>query len=347
MNRIFATIVLATIFSAGFGQSDLSSVYRFLTVPGSAYSASLGGAPIVSADSNINFIADNPALLKPELDQQVGLNFSNIYPGINMGLVSWGYDLKELGFVGAGLQYMNYGEMDRIDQFGNEIGTFTGGDYALIIGWSQPLMKNLRLGASIKGIYSKIDHYDALAAAFDAGLTYHNPDLQLTVSFVAKNIGSQVEEYVEGENEPLPQDYQFGIAKGLEHAPFRFSVVAHHLHDFDLLLENSNTVTPNNTDLPPEEIETDYIRKDAEKIMRHLIFAVEFMPSQKISARVGYNYYRRSTMKMIEKGGLVGFSMGASVLIKGFHIEYARSTYHLAGATNHISVRTSLQRFFK
>ncbi|HKK58276.1 MAG TPA: type IX secretion system protein PorQ [Salinivirga sp.] len=347
MNRFFGILFFILSVLSGFGQSDLSSVYRFLTVPTSAYSASLGGAPIVSADSSINFIADNPALLKPKLDQQVGLNFTNLHPGVNMGMIAWGYDLKELGFVGAGLQYMNYGEMDRIDQFGNDMGTFNGGDYALIIGWSQPLMKNLRLGASVKGIYSKIDRYDALAAAFDAALTYHNPDLQLTVSLMAKNIGTQIEPYVEGEDEPLPQDYQFGVAKGLEHAPFRFSVVAHHLHDFDLLLTNNNTVTPNNTNLPPEEIETDYIRKDAEKIMRHLIFALEFIPSKRISARVGYNYYRRSTMKMIDKGGMVGFSLGASVLIKGFHIEYARASYHLAGATNHISVRTNLGRFFE
>ncbi len=347
MNRFFGFLFLVTTVLSGFGQSDLSSVYRFLTVPGSAYSASLGGAPIVSADSSINLMTDNPALLKPKMDKQVGLNFTNLHPGVNMGMVAWGYDLKELGFVGAALQYMNYGEMDRIDQFGSNMGTFNGGDYALIIGWSQPLMENLRLGANVKGIYSEIDHYDALAAAFDASLTYHNPNLQLTVSFVAKNIGTQIDEYVEGENEPLPQDYQLGIAKGLEHAPFRFSLVAHHLHDFDLLLTNKNTVTPNNTDLPPEEIETDYIRKDAEKIMRHLIFAVEFVPSRIISARIGYNYYRRSTMKMIDKGGMVGFSLGASVLIKGFYIEYARASYHLAGATNHISVRTRIGRFFE
>lgn len=330
----------------GYAQDDISTVYKFLTIPSSAYEASLGGSPIASADSNINMITVNPALLNPGLDQQIGISYNNIQPGVSLGLVSWGYDLEALGFLALGMQYLNYGEMDKYDQYGNDLGTFTGGDYAFILGWSQPLMKYLRLGANVKGIYSKIDIYDAFAAAFDAGLTYNNPDLKLTVSLVAKNIGNQINSYVNAAEEPLPMDYQFGISKGLAHAPFRFSLVAHHLHKANLLLTNENTVVPNNTDLAPEEIETDYIRKDAEKIARHLIFGFEFKPSEKFSARIGYNYYQRSTMKMIEKGGLTGISIGGTLLIKGFYIEYARASYHLAGATNHISVRTNLNRFF-
>lgn len=328
-------------------QDDISTVYKFLTIPASAYEASLGGSPVASPDSNINMITVNPALLNPGLDQQIGLNYANIQPGVSVGLVSWGYDLKALGFLAVGIQYLNYGEMSKYDQYGNDQGTFTGGDYAFIVGWSQPLMKNLRLGANVKGIYSKIDIYKAYAAAFDAGLTYNNPDLKLTVSMVAKHIGNQIDPYVEGSEEPLPMDYQFGISKGLAHAPFRFSLVAHHLHKANLLLTNENTVLPNNTDLAPEELETDYIRKDAEKVARHLIFGFEFRPSEKFSARVGYNYYQRSTMKLIDRGGMTGFSLGATLRIKGFYIEYARAAYHLAGATNHISVRTNLGRFFK
>ncbi|PLX15628.1 MAG: hypothetical protein C0599_16520 [Salinivirgaceae bacterium] len=330
----------------GFTQDDISTVYKFLTIPSSAYEASLGGSTIASADSNINMITVNPALLNPGLDNQIGINYTNIHPGVSLGLVAWGYDLKSLGFIGVGMQYLNYGEMDKYDQYGNGLGTFTGGDYAFIVSWSTPLMKYLRLGANVKGIYSKIDIYNAYAAAFDAGLTYNNPDIKLTVSMVAKNIGNQIDSYVDGADEPLPMDYQFGISKGLAHAPFRFSLVAHHLHKADLLLTNENTVVPNNTDLEPEEIETDYIRKDAEKIARHLIFGFEFRPSEKFSARIGYNYYQRSTMKMIDKAGFTGISIGGTIQIKGFYIEYARAAYHLAGATNHLSIRTNLNRFF-
>ncbi len=348
MKKTLFAIILGLLFPVSmYCQSDLSSVYRFLTVPTSAYSASMGGSPIVSADSSINFVADNPALLTPGLHQQVAMNYTNVHPGINMGMVSWGYDLESLGFVGAGLQYLNYGEMVRYDEYGHETGSFTGGDYALIIGWSQPLMKNLRLGASVKGIYSKIEKYDALATAFDAAMTYRNPDILLSVSLIAKNIGTQIDEFVPGSEEHLPEDIQLGIAKGLKYAPFRFTVIAHHLHDYDLILVNENTVTPNNTDLEPEKIDTDYVNEKTENVMRHFIFGVELIPSEKFSARLSYNHYKRSTMKMINKGGLVGFSLGASILVKQFHIEYALTSNHLAGLTNHISIRTNLERFLK
>jgi hypothetical protein len=346
MKYSIVVFIIFLIAKLGYSQDDITAVYKFLTIPSSAYEASLGGSPIASPDSNINMLTVNPALLNPGLDQQIGINYNNVQPGVSLGLVSWGYDMKALGFLAVGIQYLNYGNMDRYDEFGNSQGTFSGGDYAFIVGWSQPLMKNLTLGANVKGIYSKIDIYKAYAAAFDAGLTYNNPKLKLTVSAVAKNIGNQIDPYVEGVEESLPMDYQFGISKGLAHAPFRFSVVAHNLHKTEMLITNENTVIPNNTDLAPEELETDYIREDAEKIARHLIFGFEFRPSEKFSARVGYNYYQRSTMKMVEKGGLTGFSLGATLRIKGFYIEYARAAYHLAGATNHISVRTNLRRFF-
>ncbi|MDA3867556.1 MAG: type IX secretion system protein PorQ [Salinivirgaceae bacterium] len=344
----YGIIIFALLISTGLlrAQSDYSSVYRFLTLPTSAYSASLGGSPIASADSNINLISVNPALLNEKTHSQMGLNFSNVSPGINMGMIAYGFDWAEKGSFGFGFQYLNYGQMDAYDEFGADMGTFSGGDYALMASWSQLLLKDLRIGATVKGIYSKIDRYQSLAAAFDAGLTYNNEEWLLTVSVVAKNIGSQIDEYIEGENEPLPQDYQFGIAKGLPHAPFRFSVVAHHLHQTNLLIENQNTVTPNNTDLAPDELEIDYINNQSEKIARHLIFGVEFLPSEKFTARVGYNYYRRSTMKMIEKGGMVGFSLGASLLIKGIHVEYAYTANHLAGGINQLSIRTNPSRFF-
>lgn len=329
-----------------FSQRDYTSVYGFLNVPSSAYAASLGGSPIASADSNINLFVVNPSLLYSGNNHQVGVNYTNVSPGLNMGMVSWGYDMDQYGNFGLAIQYLNYGEMDRYDEFGYNQGTFSGGDYAFVASWSQLLLDNLRIGINTKLIYSKIEQYDALAAAFDAGLTYNNPELLLTVAFVAKNIGSQIDEYIEGENENLPQDFQFGIAKKLAHAPFRFSIVAHRLHEANLIIKNKNTVTPNNTGLEPDELETDYLNNSTEKLMRHLIFGVELAPGKKFSARLGYNYYRRSTMKMIEKGGLVGFSLGATVQIKGMFVEYAYTASHLAGGINQISIRTNASRFF-
>jgi predicted Na+-dependent transporter len=44
---------------------------------------------------------------------------------------------------------------------------------------------------------------------------------------------------------------------------------------------------------------------------------------------------------------MVGFSMGLGLKVSKFHIAYGRSTYHLAGATNHFSLTTSLSEFYR
>lgn len=346
MTKTFQLFLFVFFPFSLWSQTEFSTVYGFLNLPSSAYAASLGGSPIVSPDSNINLFVVNPALLKSGQNHQMGVNFTNVSPALNMGMVAWGYDYEKIGNVGIAIQYMNYGQMDRYDEFGTNQGTFSGGDYVLVASWSQLLLKDLRLGVNAKLIHSKIDRYTATAAAFDAGLTYDNKELLLTASFVAKNIGRQIDEYIDGEKEHLPRDYQLGIAKKLEHAPFRFSLVGHHLHQANLIIKNKNTTTPNNTNLEPDELETDYLNNNSEKLFRHLIFGVEFLPGKKFSARVGYNYYRRSTMKMIEKGGMVGFSLGATVLVKGLYIDYAYTASHIAGGINQISIRTNASRFF-
>ena len=47
------------------------------------------------------------------------------------------------------------------------------------------------------------------------------------------------------------------------------------------------------------------------------------------------------------KSKLVGFSYGFGVNIKKIRIEYARSSYHLAGGSNHITIGMNIDEVFK
>mgnify|MGYP006131389539 FL=1 len=76
--------------------------------------------------------------------------------------------------------------------------------------------------------------------------------------------------------------------------------------------------------------------------MRHLIFNTEVLISKNIIFRLGYNYRRRQELAFEEKSGTVGLSIGASVKVSKFNISYGRSTYHLAGPSNHFTVNTSI-----
>jgi len=61
---------------------------------------------------------------------------------------------------------------------------------------------------------------------------------------------------------------------------------------------------------------------------------------------LGYNYKRRQEMKMNSWPGMVGFSFGFGFRIKKFHMAYGRSSYHLAGGSNHFSLTTNLSQFY-
>jgi hypothetical protein len=47
-------------------------------------------------------------------------------------------------------------------------------------------------------------------------------------------------------------------------------------------------------------------------------------------------------MKVASQPGIVGFSFGLGIHVSRFHIDYARSAWHLAGASNHFSISVNL-----
>ncbi|NJK97431.1 MAG: hypothetical protein HC905_23220 [Bacteroidales bacterium] len=79
--------------------------------------------------------------------------------------------------------------------------------------------------------------------------------------------------------------------------------------------------------------------------MRHIILGVEFNPTRNFFVRAGYNYQRRKEMTLTSKTGLVGFSLGFGIKISKITIDYGRSAYHLAGASNHFSLSINLDDF--
>jgi len=77
------------------------------------------------------------------------------------------------------------------------------------------------------------------------------------------------------------------------------------------------------------------------------VFGVEFSPLKSFYIRGGYNYQRRSEMKIESRIAMVGFSWGFGIKISKFHLSYGRASYHLAGASNHFSLSSDLSSFYK
>lgn len=332
--------------TALLAQTGGNSTYAFLKLPNAARSAALGGDVISIADNDLNFAYHNPALLTPDMNNSFVMNYVNYIADINIGYLSYARQFDKAGTFAAGLHYINYGIFTRADIIGNKLGEFTAAEYALNLMWAKPLDDHLSLGVTLKPVYSQLDRYKSFGLAFDLGLLYRASNGRTSGGLVAKNIGYQIKAYHEGNHEPLPFDLQLGISHRLAHAPFRFTLLFHHLDEWDLTYTN-----PNNDDqIDPFTGEVEEKRGvDAffNKAIRHVSVGVEVLPTENFHIDLGMNFLRREEMKIDSRPYLTGLSIGFGFKLNRFHISYGRAAYHLAAASNHFSISTSIDAFFK
>ncbi len=70
---LMAVFAVALVAMADDGPK--TTAYNFLSVPSSTHVYGLGGHNLTIIDDDINLVEQNPALLGPEYDHQVGINY--------------------------------------------------------------------------------------------------------------------------------------------------------------------------------------------------------------------------------------------------------------------------------
>jgi hypothetical protein len=342
-SRFIVALIIGLIPVLVQAQKGGESTYSFLGLTNSARVAALGGESVSLMDDDINLVFHNPALLTAGMHNNLNLNYVNYFAGVNFGYASYGYHREGIGNFVAGIHYVDYGTFDRTDELGENMGTFRASEYALNLVYSRSIIDSmLTAGINLKPIFSSFEQYNSLGIAVDAGVTYHNTGTLTTLGLVAKNMGVQLTTYT-GVREKLPFEIQAGITQGLAHAPFRFSITYQNLERWDLTYEKSDNVNnPLGEDLKKSGFDV-----FGDKLMRHFVYGVEFLIGENFHADLGYNYKRRKEMSVAAKPGTVGFSWGFGFRISKFHIAYGRSSYHLAGGTNHFSLTTNLSEFYR
>jgi len=341
-------ILLVLLLSATdlFAQIGGNGVYQFLNINTSARVAALGGNQIAVKDNDPFLALANPALLNHEMDNKLAMTYTNYLADVGMGFASYTKDYDSLGTFNVGLQYVDYGQFDETDIAGNDLGTFSAGEYALIIGYAKPLDTNFSIGVNLKAIHSSFYDNISNGIAADLALNYFSKRRQIDIALVTRNIGTQISTYAEGgEKEKLPFEIQLGFSKRLKNVPIRFGIIAQQLQDWDLTYDDP---TPDNTSLFDNQDEnTSNERSFPNQVAKHMIFNAEFLVTKNFNVRVGYNLMRRSELKIDEKLGTVGLSWGLGFRINKFHFSYGRSAFHQAGATNTFSVSTRLLDFIQ
>jgi len=342
--RNYIVILIISISSSLFAQIGGEATYQFMTLPNSARVSSLSNSSTGLWDNDLNLTLSNPSLLDSSMHRHLALNYADYIADINYGMVAYSHHIENIGTFAVAINYMHYGDFKEADATGQITGEFTASDYAFNIIYAKALYPNLQIGANLKFLYSNYYQYFSSGIALDAGITYHNDKKKNSLAFIIRNFGHQIKPYREGNYESLPFDMQLAFAQRLKHAPFRFLIALHHIHNWSLAydspLDEENNIVGEE---PPEKSSFDKIGDEA---IRHLNLGVELVPGKNFYLRVGYNFQRMKEMVIEDKFGMVGFSFGAGIRIYKFHISYGRAVYHIAGATNTFSITSNLNEFF-
>lgn len=191
----------------------------------------------------------------------------------------------------------------------------------------------------MKFISSNYEQYSAFAICTDLGINYYDPDHDLSLSLVFRNLGGQVKKFNDTYDR-LPWDIQIGWTQSLSSLPIRFSVTAVNLNKWSLPYydrEDKNSTTSN------------IVMKESfgSNLFRHLTFAAEYVPTDRLYIGIGYSYKTNTDMATFSRNFLSGFSISAGLKVKMFGFGVALSQPHVGGTTFMFNLSTNIQEFLK
>lgn len=343
MKFIFSFFLILISFSS-IAQTGGTTSFALLDLTYNARAAGLGNDFISAKDQDINLGVANPSLYNDKMHNTLSANQAILSGGINYGQVVYGKKLK-IGFLGTSIRYVNYGEFRRTDINGSDQGAFNPFECIIGAGYGKQLNPRISVGTNLNLIYSQLESYSAFGAAIDLAGTYTNKNEDFLVTAMVKNAGMQFKSYYNKQKAPLPAEFQIAAAYKLSHAPFRFSILAHHLNKWNITYVDPN-LKPTVDALTGDSIPVKYAGF-GEKLARHFTYSVEILASKNIHLRFGFDYQKRQEMKLEARPGIAGLTFGLGLYFKKISIDYGFSVYSRAGFNNMLTLSTNLSRWKK
>lgn len=297
---------------------DGTSVYTFLNIPVSARQAALGGDAVSVRDGDVGFTTVNPALMNLEQDKMLSINYASYLADSQYGTISYVKDLNYGHLLSVNARFMDYGKMPRTDEAANISGNFSAIDAAFGLGYAYQFEDEWTIGGNVNLVTSKIDNYTSMAISGSAGVTYHFPLTNETLSLVARNFGYQIRPY-NGVRENLPFRIDLGYTKIMDEFPLALTITAHDLQKFNISQDYNNN---------GQEV------RWTRKIFDHLSIGAEIFPEQAFNIRFGYNVKRGNELAVVDQRSFAGLSAGFGVKISYFKFDYAHVRYHNSSNVN-------------
>jgi hypothetical protein len=296
--RCAGTAALLATLCAGVGAGTAGSTSaQFLKIPPGARAAAMGEAYCGLAD-DVDAIVWNPAgLVQADGVQQTFMHNAWL-EGINQEYAALSVHIDERSAFGLAVEYVNVGDIARIDRLGNDRGSYNAYDLLGSVSYARQLKPKLAVGVSLKMLQEKIESETARALAFDAGALYRASErFQLGCS--VRNAGSAVTFRETGY--PLPLDLRAGASYRLQR----------------------NTVLVSDIDLPSDSAAAVH-------------FGAEYWYTKlkgiDLAVRGGF---RSNTMT--DLGSMAGISTGFGVRWGTWGADYALSPYGILGMSHRLN----------
>ena len=287
--------------------------YDFLRLDVGARAGALNGS-FVSMTNDPNLLFYNPAGI-PTLERTTfSLGYFKHLLDVNAGSLTFGTNVEGIGAIGSGIVYIDYGSFDETDASMNSLGTFGARELAVSVGWGTSIETNTTIGGALKLIHSSLASYRSTALAVDLGVLYFIPTEQITLGASVLNLGAQTDLYA-GVRESLPLDVRVGITKRPEHLPVLLNLNFHKLTE------------------------------PRDNLLAHLqdfSFGAEFLLSESLRLRLGYDNEHRRELKLGTSAGLAGFSAGLGVLVGEYSFDYAFNSLGRIGSFHRLSLGMTL-----
>lgn len=330
--RFIISLLTAVAVVATASAQTGSSAYNFLELPSSAQAFGLGGVAPAIINDDVNLVDQNPALIGPELDKQIALSYMHYLGSSNFASARFGSYAGEHGGWMVGFRYLNHGEITATDPDGTVTGSFKPSDLVFEAGYAHDFSDRVRGGIMLKGISSNYTDYSAFALATDLGINYYNPDKDLSLGFVVKNLGGQLKRFDKAYTR-LPIDVQIGYMQGLGSSPFSLAITAWHLTKWNLPYYAHDKDNPSVLEKKS---------KFMSNLFRHLVFGLQYRPSDNFFIDLGYNYKTRTDMSTFHRSFLSGFSAALGVNVKSFRFAVSYAMPHKGGTSLMLNISSSL-----
>ncbi len=298
--------------------------YSFLNISTSTHAYALGGSGAAVIDDDVTLTDQNPALLGPEIESQLAVNYMHYLAGSNFAGARFGHSAGEHSAWAAGIRYLNFGSITGFEADGTETGTFTPQDIVFEGTYSRDINSYFRGGINLKMVYSNYEQYTAFAMAADLGINYYYDVYDLSLSLVLRNMGGQLKRF-DKRHASMPFEIELAYMQGLGNSPFSLAITATDLTHWRLPYYNHDQQDAENRQAEKQSFGSD--------LMRHLIFGLQYNPNEKFYIALGYNNRVRTDMSSYHRNFLSGWSVGAGFKVKSFGVSLAYAQPHASGST--------------